>query len=246
MILCSCACGHKADPTQALVRPNFTKSQVADLDNCEAHIQAMIAKIPRDGSTVDLQALFFQLTLDIATDFLFGESANSLTADADSDAMRFGVAFDSAQSRASRRARLGKFSFLFRDSQYFEDCKVVHAFVDKIVGKALQKVEAEDNEKDVEKKGHEGRYVFLSELVKSTRDPIQLRDELLNVLLAGRDTTATLLSAVFHVLARRPDIFKLLKAEIDELKGMRPDYETLKGLKYLKDVLSESKPYYLC
>jgi cytochrome P450 len=75
--------------------------------------------------------------------------------------------------------------------------------------------------------------------LKSTTDPKQLRDELLNILLAGRDTTASLLSNTFHVLARRPDIWKKLKAEVDELQGARPDYETLRNMKYLKYLLNE-------
>ena len=40
-------------------------------------------------------------------------------------------------------------------------------------------------------------YVFLYELAKQTRDPKVLRDQLLNILVAGRDTTAGLLSFVF-------------------------------------------------
>jgi cytochrome P450 len=85
------------------------------------------------------------------------------------------------------------------------------------------------------------RYVFLNELAKSTNDPKQLRDELLNILLAGRDTTASLLSHTWHALARRPDVWAKLKAEVDALGGKAPDYETLRDMKYLKFVLNECK-----
>ncbi|KAH0393748.1 hypothetical protein KCU89_g12089, partial [Aureobasidium melanogenum] len=62
---------------------------------------------------------------------------------------------------------------------------------------------------------------------------------MLNVLLAGRDTTAGLLSNAFHVLSRHPDIWKKLRAEIATLGGRLPTYEDLKSLKYLKCVLNE-------
>jgi len=89
---------------------------------------------------------------------------------------------------------------------------------------------------------HAQKYVFLHELVKATQDPIALRSELLNVLLAGRDTTAGLLSLTWWVLARRPDIWAKLLAEINEKcpKGQRPTYASIKDMKYLKYVLNES------
>lgn len=212
---------------------------MADLDTFEAHVSHLISVIPKDGSTVDLQALFFRLTLDSATEFLFGESVNSLGSTEGSDQHRFGTAFDYAQSKVGNRDRLSWLTSMFTRSEFDRACALVHAFVDQIVYRALEKTKSYDPEKP-DSFDESGRYVFLTELTKKTRDPKQLRDECLNILLAGRDTTASLLSHTFHVLARRPDIFKKLKAEIDELGGRKPTYETLKSMKYLKYVLNES------
>lgn len=205
-----------------------------------------MAKIPKDGSTVDLQPLFFQLTLDSATEFLFGESVHSLTAAEGSEQDNFGKAFDYAQSKLGPRARtttIGRFfETLKPDVKFNESCATVHKFVDKIIGAALEKarLEAQNPEKNSEE-GGSGRYVFLHEMIKQTQDPKVLRDELLNILLAGRDTTASLLSHTFHVLARRPDIWKKLSAEVAELQGERPDWETMKNMKFLKYLLTECK-----
>jgi len=70
--------GGEWEASRALLRSNFTRSQVGDLDTFEIHISNLISKIPRDGSTVDLQTLFFMLTMDSATDFLFGQSTDVL------------------------------------------------------------------------------------------------------------------------------------------------------------------------
>ena len=70
--------GAQWERSRALIRPSFTRSQVADLDTFETHIQHLIGAIPRDGSTIDLQPLFFSLTMDSATEFLFGKSTNCL------------------------------------------------------------------------------------------------------------------------------------------------------------------------
>jgi cytochrome P450 len=64
--------------SRALIRHDFTRNQVADLDTFERHIQHLICAIPRDGSTVDLQPWIPLLTIDSASEFLFGESTNCL------------------------------------------------------------------------------------------------------------------------------------------------------------------------
>ena len=188
---------------------------------------------------MDLQPLFFRLTLDTATEFLFGESVKSLNSTEGSEEDSFQQAYDLAQSRLANRGRLGKLIHLCSDREFDAACKTVHQFVDKIIFKSLEKLHPRDAEKSIDGNGQPERYVFLTEMLKSTRDPKQLRDELLNILLAGRDTTASLLSNTFHVLARRPDIWKKLKAEVDGLQGLKPNYETLRNMKYLKYLLNE-------
>jgi len=139
---------------------------------------------------------------------------------------------------------MGKLVMFYRDKEFDVACKIVHEFVDNIINRALEKGNPLDVEKSIDGAGKQKRYVFLTEMLKVTRDPKQLRDELLNILLAGRDTTASLLSHTFHILARRPDIWQKLKAEIDKLNGHRPDYDTLRNLKYLKYLLNESLRLY--
>lgn len=233
---------HLADGFQALVRPSFTKVQVADLDTFESHIQNLIAKIPRDGSTIDLQPLFYQLTLDSATEFLLGESVNVLCSPAGSEQQLFGEAFDFAQTELNFRLRMGPFVWLYRNKAFDRACVRVHNFVDRFVAKALEfRQRSLASGKTNEEKEEKGKYIFMNELALATDDPIQIRSEILNILLAGRDTTAGLLSNIFHVLARRPDVWAKLKHEVSQLEGKRPDYETLRSMKYLKNVLNECK-----
>lgn len=236
--------GSRWEHSRALVRPSFAKVQVADLDTFESHIQHLIAKIPRDGSTIDLQPLFYQLTLDSATEFLLGESVDVLRSPAGSEQQLFGQAFDFAQTELNLRLRLGPFVWLYRNKNFDRACVRVHNFVDKFVAKALEfRRESLASGKMNEEK-QKGKYIFMNELALATDDPIQIRSEILNILLAGRDTTAGLLSNTFHVLARRPDIWAKLKQEVDQLGGKKPDYETLRNMKYLKHVLNESLRLY--
>ena len=70
--------GEKWANSRHLLRPNFARDQVADLDAFERHFKLLLKHIPTDGSTVDLQKLFFCFTLDTATEFLFDHSTDSL------------------------------------------------------------------------------------------------------------------------------------------------------------------------
>ena len=223
-----------------LLRPNFTRSQVGDLATFESHVSQMIGKIPRDGSTVDLQELFFRLTLDSATEFLFGESTNSLfLSSSNESSTRFAEAFNRSQEAVSDANRDGPIAKLFRKKNFNSDVQYVQDFAEKYVQRALEMRRTYDLEK-AGAKGEE-RYVFLNELVKQTSDPVRIRSELLHILTAGRDTTASLLSNTWFMLARRPDIWEKLQAEVSKLGNELPTFTRVKEMKYLKHVLNECK-----
>ncbi|KAF5128001.1 Cytochrome P450 52A3-B [Metarhizium anisopliae] len=85
------------------------------------------------------------------------------------------------------------------------------------------------------------QYTFLHSIARVTKDPKIIRDEIMSVLLAGRDTTAATLSWVMYEMAYVPETWAKLREEIlNELgpHGM-PTYETLKNIQYLKNVLNE-------
>lgn len=87
-------------------------------------------------------------------------------------------------------------------------------------------------------------YLFLQEIIRQTSDKVKIRSELLNILVAGRDTTASLLSNVFFELSRRPDIWDKLQQEVEDLNMEDLSFERLKEMKYLHAVLKESLRLY--
>ena len=106
--------------------------------------------------------------------------------------------------------------------------------MDAFVDKGLTQSKSPDTEKG------DGRYIFLHELIKQTRNKVEIRSELLNILLAGRDTTASLLSNVWWTLSKEPRIFANLQKEVNELGGEKPTYQQIKDMKYLRAILNES------
>jgi cytochrome P450 len=224
-----------------LLRPNFTKDQIADLEAFERHLRIMLKHIPTDGSTVDLQELFFCLTIDTATEFLFNHSSSTLRMvgqeGENNEDVAFAKAFGLAQEDITTRIRFGPLDRFRNKAKGEEAIQICHAYVEKYVDVALNFRKDMDEKKTGSQQ--EERYIFIQELAKQTTNRSRLRDELLNILLAGRDTTASLLSNMFFHLAKNPAIYAKLREELAPLEGRVPSYQELKDFKYLKWCLNE-------
>ncbi|KAI3574010.1 n-alkane-inducible cytochrome P450 [Fusarium oxysporum f. sp. albedinis] len=211
--------------SRALVRPNFVRNQIADLGVYEKHVSNLIGNIPLDGSTVDLQELFFRMTMDSATEFLLGESIDCLSAGENQPS--FAKDFNTSQDGLAIRTRLGPLMIFHQDRKFSKSTAEARRFVDRFVQKALDYRSAYIDGEDTTKVP-EQQYVFLYELSKQTANKIYLTAQVLNILLAGRDTTAGLLSITFFILARRPDVWKKLRDEVLKVQEEKPSFEDLK------------------
>lgn len=237
-----------------MLRPQFIREQVSDLDLEERHVQNMmqILRTGENGWTekIDMQVLFFRLTMDTVTEFLFGESVDSQLEglpgsknhSSAHDAKGFAYAFDRGQMYLAQAARMGDLYWMGHNKDFKEMCKRTHEFIDYYVQRAL-------NHQAKDKTGEKEKYVFLEQLAKTTKDPVQIRTELLNILLAGRDTTASLLGYLFVLLAKHPEIFNKLRNKIVEDFGTyeEPKPITFLGLKncqYLQWCLNETLRIY--
>nr|OQO18725.1 hypothetical protein B0A51_14576 [Rachicladosporium sp. CCFEE 5018] len=225
--------GKAWEHSRAMLRPNF------------------VIPVDENGWTADtdIQTLFFRFTIDSATDFLFGESVDSQLTEAGlasskSTAQRsreaaFSKSFDAAQRQMASQFRLGDLWWLSNPKSYQEDIKVINDFIAHYVDLGLQKSKSEKHGSGVKE-----HYVLLNALAEQTQDPIEIRGQLLNILLAGRDTTASLLSWTFHQLLRNPHVFKKLRSEIVADFGTYENprnlsFATLKSCTYLQQTLSE-------
>lgn len=223
--------------SRALVRPNFARDQVADLTSFESLIQDMFALLPRDGTTVvDLQALFFRYTMDSATEFLFGQSVGTLKKD--ESELGFAEAFSYSQKAIITRAMFGPLAAFYRDAKATKCNAICRDFARIFVDQAVSTVEAEEKSGGAEQDGRQ-KYIFSQALARHTSDRTRILDELMNILLAGRDTTASLLSNMFFMLAKNPRCWEKLRNEVAGLDGRPPTYEELRSLKYVQYCMNE-------
>ncbi|KAK5173158.1 uncharacterized protein LTR77_003280 [Saxophila tyrrhenica] len=239
--------------SRAMLRPNFVRDQVSDLELEERHVQDMFKVIPIDKESgwtpdVEIQTLFFRLTIDSACEFLFGESVDSQLKEAGllphdgEERIDFAKHFDRALLHLAKRFRFADQYWLHNPKEFREDNKMVNRFAKHFVDLALKK---DPKDSKAEKGQGKEKYVFLEALAEQTRDPEELRAQLLNILLAGRDTTASLLSWLFHQLLRNPHIFTKLRETVVDTFGTYDDprditFATLKDCQYLQNCLNET------
>ncbi|KAK3394178.1 cytochrome P450 [Podospora didyma] len=240
--------------SRQLIRPQFVKDRVSDLDVFETHMQVLFRAIANGGALngehqyvdmaagngrpVDISDLFFRFTLDSATDFLLGKNVGSLS----TPVQEFAEAFAEVQRVQNLISRAGPLSAWVPRNTFRHGMGVITNFINQYIDRALRLSPEELGSKS---KGDAG-YTFLHALAGFTRERKVLHDQLIAVLLAGRDTTASTLSWTLYELARHPEAVAKLRAEILAVVGpdSAPTYENLKSMKYLQNVMNETLRLY--
>lgn len=115
--------GKRWSDSRQLIRPQFIKDRVSDLEVFERGVETLLPVLGGNGQVIDVKDLFFRcglkgclptnakahaeggcrFTLDAATDFLFGRSVDSLT----NGQSEFAEAFQEVQRIQSYIARAG-------------------------------------------------------------------------------------------------------------------------------------------
>ncbi|CEJ81166.1 hypothetical protein VHEMI01310 [[Torrubiella] hemipterigena] len=222
--------------SRELLRPQLVHRQYEDLNLFQEPMDDLLEALSVKGGVVDLQPLFFRYTLDVTTAFLFGESVRSLRTAGSKEDNGFAAAFDVAQKYIIKRFRLLDLYWLIGGSDFREACRKVHEFADQIIDRNLSRDKMEADE--------DTRYVFLRSIAQSHPEREALRGQIINILVAGRDTTACLLSWTFFLLIRHPHVMAKLRTEVSLLNEGQVNRTDLKNLTYLQNVLKETLRLY--
>jgi cytochrome P450 len=243
------------------MRPIFSRENVSRLELLEEHVQTMlrIIEIKDQDLTIDdegrvwsspvsLATLLPCLTMDSATELFLGQSTHSLktllakqhqqggTNHDDEDS--FDHAFERMLAILGTRMRLRSLYWLYGNAELNKCIKTLHAFVDSAIDAADQ----------ARKQGcSQVRYDFLDTLRTRCSDRAEVREQVLGLLAAGRDTTASLTAWTFYCLVRHQRVYKKLRDTIlatfgpySAATGQNVTFEKLKGCAYLQHVLNET------
>ncbi|KAL8777677.1 MAG: hypothetical protein Q9213_007751 [Squamulea squamosa] len=220
--------------SRELLRRPFLKTYYQDLKGFLEPIDHCLAKIASCSGVLDLQPLFFQFTLATTTALIFGQPIES-SEDQEQDS--FASSFDHASWITTLRSRLTDLYWIYNPNHYQDACRMIKEFADGFVRRALS---AKEGDKSSE------RYAFIKDLHAELNDTSLVRDQLVNILLAGRDTTACLLSWTFFLLVRHPKVLSRLQGEIRSTVGTSDEITKthIQKMDYLKCILNETLRLY--
>ncbi|KAF6845031.1 Cytochrome P450 52A13-like protein 2 [Colletotrichum musicola] len=231
-----------------MMRPLFSRDNVSRLDLLEEHVQTLFRCIEREKNDkgwtgpVSLANLFPSLTLDSATELFLGQSTSTLEARLRDDHSHPGTEFHHAFERMLAvlgiRMRLRSFYWLYGTKELQQCVRTLHAFVDDAIAASDEARRRGDSV---------AQYDFLDVLrERCAGDDTEVREQVLGLLAAGRDTTASLMSWTWYSLLRSPRVFAKLRAEVHSAFGSSSSpaenvtFASLKQCAYLQHVLSET------
>jgi cytochrome P450 len=180
--------GHAWKRSRDLIRRQFVRVQQQSLEVFTPPVNELVSTLSQaaaGGEIVDLMPFFYEFTLSTTTELLFGEPHSSMPKK-DRDALRDNL--DYATFGVGLRVRLADLAPLWNPSKFRKACKGVREWATFFADKAFKYKDEVGEETASEK------YSFIMDLWKEMRDEGLVRDQLLHILMAGRDSTAALLS----------------------------------------------------
>lgn len=185
--------------SRELIRRQFVRVQKQNLREFTADVEELVADVDRAAhdkdTVVDLLPFFFEYTLGTTTRLLFGEP-HSVLAEKERNALR--ESFDYASQIVGIRFRLADLAPFYSPAKFKKACKTVRDWATFFASKALRCKDEFGEEEAFSK------YSFIIDMWRDMRDEAMVRDQLLHILIAGRDTTAALIGWTLYVGTQLP------------------------------------------
>ncbi|KAI8150427.1 cytochrome P450 [Fennellomyces sp. T-0311] len=223
-------------------RDHFTEVFVKEIDVLS---KCVLDKKAETGEPIDFQDMVYKFTLESFVFLGFGKTLDIITS---KDDVPFAASFDTLQRNCFKRLvdPLTDFRETLKpilhpgQTTIKDHVKVVDGFAYALI----------EERKEQLKQGHQYKDLLSRFMATHNEDgqplsDIELRDMVLNFIIAGRDTTAQALSWTIHYLLQYPRVAAKLVAEVDThiTNGVEKDapalYETVKKMVYAHAVLYE-------
>ncbi|KAL9065627.1 MAG: hypothetical protein Q9157_007413 [Trypethelium eluteriae] len=223
---------HARGPSQSYIDQIY-RFHKEDLSTFDDHIELLLGLIPADGSTVDLKPIFNRYMADSGTAHILGRSIGALqSGPAGDEGLRFMKAALHGIDMSGKRDELPQWTQLVLNHEFRKSCRIVHEVVDRTVNQALEHL------RDPAISKQESANLAI-EWAKLIQDPLEIRNQVLNMLIANLDTIPITLTNVFFHLARNPKCYEKLRREVMQYEGDLTG-DSLRSLHYLQAVINET------
>eukprot|EP00756_Hemistasia_phaeocysticola_P051019 Hpha_TRINITY_DN26201_c0_g1::TRINITY_DN26201_c0_g1_i1::g.184851::m.184851 len=185
----------------------------------------------KPGVPINIEPLMYSYTFDAIAEIAFGVSVNSLGGVAHD--LEFQRAFDACQARISERFfdlfwRQAKFLNIGKEAQFKRDLKVVEDYIKKILSEREVAESLDDTSADL-------LSIFEVHCAEKGVKPSyqDYRDLIMSFFVAGRDTTASLLTWSWWELSKD-------SAARERVEGEVRGHSDVDSMQYMQAVLQET------
>ncbi|UZP46017.1 hypothetical protein NXS19_013829 [Fusarium pseudograminearum] len=235
---------------RTMTQPGFNR-KIMHRVPFETYFQNFIRHIPEDVTTpVDLAPLFGRFTLDSSWDLIFGKAIDALGFPTGSQqAVEVEDALSCILARTYDCMTRGHMAVWWPRKGHRDGLKKMHDMIDREISDALNR-NASSSTEDPQCMidlftSAQAQEKFNSEHSGGTETlKRMIRVQLSHIVLAGRDTTAILLSNLFLELSKNPRVWQKLVDEVAPLEGQIPIVSKLGSFQYLRHCINEALRLY--
>lgn len=226
----------------------LNKRNIAQLDKLEPFVQKFLSRVSVGGQSCDYQNMLISFSKDVVLGFLMGLDAE--VSEVKWDSIRKDA--DYCSYTIYRRFRKTFLERLFFHETVKEAicfpraARRIHHVIDDGIEEAVMARSTAERLGGKAWEQYKSRYGFIQHLLERfENNKSQVRWEILEIIGAGTDTTASLLVHTLYHLSRQSDLWKALWREVEEeLGGRRPNESDLEKMKLLNYVIKESMSWY--
>ena len=171
--------------SRGILRRKYTRMQYQNLEGFGEHVEKMVGSLRDNDDGLDLPPNFYRLSLETPMAMLLGQSVDNFPHEIADSLPR---SFDRASLVGATRARFRDYYWLYAPKGFFTAGVKVNVYTEQCVRVVLQ--QARETTKTLD------RYTFFNELYSEHQEVPPVRDQVIDVLAAGRDTAAATLSYV--------------------------------------------------
>ncbi|KAI9122036.1 hypothetical protein K1719_006725 [Acacia pycnantha] len=216
--------------------------------------ERLVEKLQYDalnGTPVNMEEKFSQLTLDVIGLSVFNCNFDSLNSDSPVIEAVY-TALKEAEARSTDILPYWKVKALCkiipRQIKAEKAVNIIRETVEELIAKCKEIVEAEGERIDGSDEYVNDTDPSILRFLLASREEVsslQLRDDLLSLLVAGHETTGSVLTWTLYLLSKDSSSLAKAQEEVDRvLQGRRPAYEDIKDLKFLTRCIIESLRLY--
>lgn len=215
------------------------------------HLNTKLQVAAASGEAIDMEACFSQLTLDVIGKAVFNYDFDALNKETPVIQAVY-TALKETETRATDLLPYWKLPlvnlFVPRQRKAAAAVDLIRQTTEELIAKCKAMVDAEEAASFEEGYINDSDPSVLRFLIASREEvgAEQLRDDLLSMLVAGHETTGSVLTWTVDLLARNPEKMKKVHEEIDRVLAgkAQPDMADYLSLKYLMRCVNESMRLY--